>query len=430
MNIVKMCQAFLFVVASFVVLSVITNYAFADGRDLIDFHTFGTLAGTTTSQPTVGFLRDAGQTGGAMKGGNPLVTDSRVGAQIDVHISPKLSATIQGTYAKRAMEDVNSNLQWLYLKYIVNNNLYVRVGRVGADLFAVTDQQNVGYTYPWIRPPVEVYGFMPIYSMDGIDLTITHDIGDGIFTFKPYFMRAKPDYFLHDQGLPALATTINFSPVTGFTTGWKDDKWTVRFSAVNTIDRAPLAGLNTILTQAQAFAPYDPRFGTLGSEALFQNTWTQFYDANVTYDDGNWFFMSEATRTMYQSLAKPNKEAGYVTAGKYFMVNGRPLLLYGTASEVRPTRLEYTLNPPATSPAIVQGIASMIMNDYFDKTQENQRTLSVGAKYTINEHFDLKAEYDRVKVFGAAYAVWDTYNGVVPNPNGVNVYAVAVDWIY
>ncbi len=397
--------------------------------DSVQFHGFGTLGLATSDQNGPVFLRDASEIKGAESGGNPLYTDSRVGLQADWAVSQRLTFVVQGTYAPRAVENVNQNLQWLFMRYNISRDWTVRVGRVGSDIFALTDQENVGFTYPWVRPPAEVYGFMPIYSMDGTDLQFQHQVGRGTFYAKSFVFEAKPSYFLDDPQLGSTAATqLDFHPVFGGNLGYKVGNLTLRFSGATTVDHAPISLLNNALNQAAVLAPFDPLFGRLPTVAEFQNTRTAFYDVNATYDSDTWYVTTELTHTYYQSLAKPNKNAGYLTIGHYYGQDNQWLPFINFA-KVDPTRKSLYLNPIAGSPAQVVAIADLLNTAYFDQTGENQQTWSIGVKYNVTQKSDLKFQVDNVKVFGSNYADWNTVNGV-PRTSGVTIFSATYDWVF
>src|SRR5690606_2551065 len=46
-----------------------------------------------------------------------------------------------------------------------------RVGRIALPVFIAADYRKVGYAYPWVRTPIEVYGVLPLSSSDGADLS-------------------------------------------------------------------------------------------------------------------------------------------------------------------------------------------------------------------------------------------------------------------
>ena len=57
-----------------------------------------------------------------------------------------------------------------FLKYQATGDLNVRLGRIPAPLFMVSEYRKVGYVNPWIRQPNEVYFQVPFNSLDGGDV--------------------------------------------------------------------------------------------------------------------------------------------------------------------------------------------------------------------------------------------------------------------
>src|SRR5690606_7199925 len=43
---------------------------------------------------------------------------------------------------------------------------------IALPVFLGAESRKVGYTIPWVRTPVEVYGSLPISSSDGLDATL------------------------------------------------------------------------------------------------------------------------------------------------------------------------------------------------------------------------------------------------------------------
>jgi hypothetical protein len=45
----------------------------------------------------------------------------------------------------------------------------VRLGRTVLPSFLYSDTREVGYSNPWVRPPIEAYSLVPIDHSDGVD---------------------------------------------------------------------------------------------------------------------------------------------------------------------------------------------------------------------------------------------------------------------
>ncbi len=103
--------------------------------------------------------------------------DTRVGIQISAEIDANTSITTQFLGRGGANSDYHMNLDWGYINLKATNNLRVRLGKYKIAQFLVSDYADVGYAYPWVRPPQDVYGTNPLVSLDGVDLLYTKPLG-------------------------------------------------------------------------------------------------------------------------------------------------------------------------------------------------------------------------------------------------------------
>jgi hypothetical protein len=46
-------------------------------------------------------------------------------------------------------------LTWAFISYAPVPDMKVRAGRLGWDVYMLSDSRNVGYSYLWVRPPVD-----------------------------------------------------------------------------------------------------------------------------------------------------------------------------------------------------------------------------------------------------------------------------------
>ena len=89
------------------------------------------------------------------------------GLQIDVKPSDDLSMSMQ---LKAGGLEENVDLEWGYLEYAFAPDLKVRAGRLRAPGFMLSEYRDVGYAYPWVQVPNEVYGWLPFNRFEGLDL--------------------------------------------------------------------------------------------------------------------------------------------------------------------------------------------------------------------------------------------------------------------
>jgi len=101
-----------------------------------------------------------------------LVWNSRnnhIGIQFANQINPQMKVAAQ--FISHGGDANNSfRADWAYIDYSVLNNLRLRIGKYKIPQFIVSDYQEVGYAYPWVRPPEDVYATNPLVSLNGIDM--------------------------------------------------------------------------------------------------------------------------------------------------------------------------------------------------------------------------------------------------------------------
>ncbi|HEX4975065.1 MAG TPA: hypothetical protein VFV48_04185 [Pseudomonadales bacterium] len=103
----------------------------------------------------------------------------------------------------RAQDDWKLNADWAFVNWKVNDEFNVNVGRIKLPLFIISEAYDVGLTYPWIRPPEELYGFgnVPLTALTGMS-----------FDYRKYFddnwVRAQIYTGRDVLSAPALGTVI------------------------------------------------------------------------------------------------------------------------------------------------------------------------------------------------------------------------------
>jgi hypothetical protein len=78
------------------------------------------------------------------------------------------------------------DVEWAYLDYTINQHISLRGGKVKEPVFLISDYFEVGYAYPWIRPPEEVYNNNPINTIVGMEALFTVNLGRTTLIVQPY----------------------------------------------------------------------------------------------------------------------------------------------------------------------------------------------------------------------------------------------------
>lgn len=95
-----------------------------------------------------------------------LKPDSRAGVQATYKLGSQFSVT--GQLTANASADKPA-VDWLYGSWNLSDSLTLQAGRKRLPLFGYSDFFQVGYAYPWVRPPGDLYGWQ-IVAYNGANL--------------------------------------------------------------------------------------------------------------------------------------------------------------------------------------------------------------------------------------------------------------------
>ena len=397
----------------------------------ISLRGFGTLGAVHASERNADFVGGFFQPNGAGHTHRwALGVDSKLGVQVDARITEQLSATLQLVGQHRYDNSYTPQVEWANLKYRVTPDLDVRFGRTVTMPFMVSDSRLVGYSNPWIRPPQEVYGLIPLTNKDGVDATYRIHIGDVTNAIHTSYGQTS-------ARLPAsgkvtakhyfdISNTVEYGPASvraSYSTGRVD----LHTPALDTL----IAGLTQFGNAASALPP----FAAAGAQSLGLAQKYRFEDAPISiialgasYDRDRWLLMAEWARFNGHSLLA-DSTAWYAT-GAYRIGAFTPYL---TLARLKPDRgaepgiTAAGLPPPlaATATALNTGLNTAIAGATF-----GQRSLAAGLRWDFMKNTSLKLQYDRVNLdAGSSGRLGNVQPGFQSGGN-VHVFSVAVDFVF
>ena len=376
---------------------------------------FGTLGAVYSSEREGDFSSSILRTRGAGRSGawSPDV-DSRLGAQIDVE-KGNWSGVLQVVSEQGPGGSFAPRVEWANIKYQLTPEFSMRVGRIALPMFLGADSRKVGYTIPWIRTPVEVYGALPLSSSDGVDLNWRWSAGEIGHATQVFFGSSGNDL---PNGLRLRAKDIN------------GISHTIERNAVSARVSAASARLDTgigaeLFSTLRAFGTpgnlLADRYGITGKRV-------NMISAGLNYDPGKWFVSAEWGRTRTDSLLG-NGTAAYVGAGMRIGAL-TPYVGYARVRADMPTT-EPGL-PLAGMPPQLAAIGAQLNTgiNSFLAAIPVQSTCSAGLRWDATPTVALKMQIERVRPR-------DGSNGTLINtsPNfrsgqAFGVASVALDFVF
>ena len=274
----------------------------------------------------------------------------RAGIQFNAKLSDRAEAVVQ-LFAS-GDDEFNAELQWAYLDYQVSDSVSVKAGRIVAPFYMHSQYIDVGYAYPWVSLPAEVYQLAPLKTMEAVEASWRFTTGPVSHRLSGFWGSSTVD-----GGERVANAQFQADDLSGlnFTSHWRN--WTAR---------AAYSAADVSVSQNDlALAGVPPMLGL-----SFDEVYTYFAGVGLQYDDGSWFFSAEKAQLNFGNWY-PSSESGYVSLGKY-LGKWMPMV---TWAEVTPRDLDRSL------PTMLN-----------DGLAERQKSWTGGLRYSLSDSIALKGD--------------------------------------
>ena len=383
---------------------------------IFSFSAFGTVGVVHSSQANADFTNSTFTPNGAgyTRSWSPEV-ETLIGGQLSARITPEFSAVIQVIVQQNYDGTYEPHIEWANIKYQFTPDISVRIGRVELPTFLFSDSRKVGYTYPWVRPPIEVYGLLPITASDGAGFSYRLHLADVSNTTQASLVQSNTSQPF-DRGTALARNSLNIANTTEYKSFIFRASYQHAHLLIDSFDGL-LDGFKLFGPQGIAISDkYSPDNKTITTEIL-----------GASYDPGRWFVISEWGHTNLNSILGEDT-SWYVSTG-YRVGQFTPYMTYAHEIAARNSDPGLTLTglPPAQAGfaaglnaglnAVLRGVA-------------DQSTVSIGARWDFVKDMDLKIQFDHMRI--GAHS-----NGTLINvqpafqPGGtVNLFNAAVDFVF
>jgi hypothetical protein len=144
----------------------------------LQFSAFGTIGIASLDTHKVGYHRDNSQPMLYALVDKPRFDmDSRYGVQLSAKLSDTFLATFQAVSKLRYDGTYKPDVTLACLAWNPVSSLQLRAGIMTQDTMSNGECMDIGYTYLWVRPPVDVYGPNNITRLKGVDAAHTFSLG-------------------------------------------------------------------------------------------------------------------------------------------------------------------------------------------------------------------------------------------------------------
>jgi Gram-negative porin len=304
-----------------------------------------------------------------------------LGLQFSGQVNEKITATAQ--LIARSEKQYEVSAEWAYLTWQASENGKIRAGRLRTPLYMYSDSLDVGYSYPWITAPNEVY-YLPFNNVDGVDYYLNAALGSFDTSLQVYFGSYESDFTFED-GTEGFASLRNQMGVVG-TLG--KDWWNLR-AAYHQVDLTvdinnPRLAL-AITTIAPSFAAYP----FLPSRIAVEDDKGTFVELGFNIDTGLFVAAAEHVEFEVEDSVLAKNIRSYAMVG----VRLGDFLIHVTGSKSDDEVADLAAGIPV-APATETLIASL--EGIADTRKIKRDVLGVGVRWDVTSGTALKLQLDNV----------------------------------
>lgn len=389
------------------------------------FSGFASLGLVSNDNPDLIFRREITQGEGSHDGSIEWRNDSLLGLQWQTQWSYQWETTAQFIVKDRINNNFEESIEWAFVRYRPLDGFDIRAGRLGTDIFMLSDYRQVGYALPWVRPPHDTYGLLSFYHFDGIDVNKRFNIKDSTLNIKTFYGKSDQEYPINTGANDNYRLIFEGG---GTSITWELNEWKLRYSyadvEVQNNNANLLAdALNNVSFLWPEASEIGERFNTKGKHF-------KYHQLGMVYDNNSWWLQSEITFL--------NSEAPVIFSTRHFYVSvGRRIntfTLYATHGYLRTQQdLTHISAPIGYPPEIGQqlnGLASLA-EQALNSARSNQKSFGVGVRWDFANKMALKLQADKFTIDKYGDALWvKSSTNYVPKNQTANVISFSWDVLF
>lgn len=293
--------------------------------------------------------------------------DSVFGLQTTKELDARGSVVAQILF--RGEYNFSSELEWLYAFYKLTPTTTLKFGKFRIPFYEYSETLEVGYSYHWIRPPIEAY-FLPLRSLSG-GFELSQD-----WNWYDWLVDIKLAYGSADQKLPIPGPSLTHDDPNFFDVELNDlflitstiTSGSLRFR-LSYGETPDLTAKNEQTDLIKNALPKD-----IANDLLFENKFAKFSGAGLFYESETCLIGGEVVSLNWErNVLISDQVAFYITGA----LKENKSTLHLTYSEVKSNTEKYSY--PSPLPA--------------ESTPWNQKSWTIGYRYELSIYSAIKAEY-------------------------------------
>lgn len=372
------------VLMTFFTCSAVAETSPMDNWELTGFGTIGYAQADKYEERT--FRRNVYQDGRRLRD-DPMLTDSRFGIQLNGALTNQWEFSAQVLARHQLSSNPEDYIRFLFARYHVNNEWQISLGRQALDLFFLSDHRDVGYSYDWVRPPTEFYGFTPYDSFDGFKVTREWGSFDSSWRWNISVGNTKSKFESGATVREEENELVTAAPIYGTELSWRSNKWHLRANVALINFKQEVDNEESLRALMEQINPIWPDFERVIDDFV-ADTVLRYAAIGASWESDGWKIQSELS-LLDANFVNFNGERAYFHVARRYQ-NWQPFVTLGYAHDSNNNRYR----PPLPDTGLIP-----LFNDIIEEVmsfKHNQQSVTLGVRWDFARQKALKFQCDRV----------------------------------
>lgn len=362
-------------------LSALAQIETADDR--LKISGFGTLGFAAIDDANVAYSQP-GRLDGVRDAPNHRL-DSKLAVQARYKLTDSFTTTIQLLSKHRPQKDFKPEVEWAFVRWDASPSLSLRAGRLVSQTFMLSDARDVHYTQLTARPPMDVYGQVPVSRFEGGDLTYRFEFADAAVQASVWGGRSKAQSASFIAAQESLVMW-ELSHLLGFNlTASMDSGLSLRVGTA-------AARMTIHDHDDQQLASVPPAILPALERLYGDGDRIRFSGIGATYDRNHWLFNLEYTLRQGDSRI-PDTRGWYVNGG-YRLGAFTPYIGYSKV-QVTDSNRSNPFQAALGQPVPLATLAAEVQR-FKEGLHVSERTMTLGIRWDATSQANLKLQLDRI----------------------------------
>ncbi|MBU2979638.1 hypothetical protein KO501_15505 [Alteromonas sp. C1M14] len=344
-----------------------------------------------------------------------LSEKSLFGFQVDYTLIPELSISAQ--LLAHSDEARDSGVEWLYLHYRPSPQWQFKAGRLRTPYLKYSDVIDVGFTYPWLSAPQQLYGSYLFFSRyDGINARYR-------FNFEKVYVDTELFYGGFDDEITASGESFEIDVKHLYGGAVQVTYGGLQFRAATLASKNMQAKIDGVelLIGALDQAGYDELVDFFSLEGSADS-----YVIGLTYDSLDWFFSAERMNVSTDTAVLSGIDNYYLTVGRHWR-NFQFLITFSCSKQIldKPNNI-IPLGVEPQLDALYYGVETFASRYPTD----DLNTITLSGRWDWSPSLAFKGEVSFLNGERGKTSFFDINDDAVDFDRNAILYQLGVEWVF